>query len=108
MINLRIFNPKKESDLISFHRRNDWFELEDETKCAIVGQGSAGRVYWNLEKIQKMNPYATLFVSGPATKILSEIDWSFYSMKTSKVPSIGKTEIIHAIDKYYETECKNL
>ena len=99
-----MIKPRKYSPLIVFHKSDDWFDLVDDTKCVIVGQGSAGKVYHDIEKIKTMNFTATLFVSGPATKILSKIDWSFYSMKTSKVPSIGKTEIIKAIEIYYENE----
>lgn len=105
MINQRIVSVKKHSDLIKFHKRECWLDLEDETKCVFrrVGHG-AGRVYWNVEKILEMNPTTLLFLTGPATKMLSDIDWKVYGMRASMMPSIGKTEIIEAIEKYYESK----
>ena len=97
---MRIHELRKKSAYIRFYKDIDeWLNVE-ETKCAIVGQGSAGKVVWEKEKILKMNRCATMFVSGDYCHLLEKIDWRPSAMSTTMVPSIGRGDVIRELEKH--------
>lgn len=88
----------RESDFLTFHKKNEFLTLDTPDKCAIRGQGSgAGTVFW--EGFETLSESTTRFCSGPGVHVLEQINWDKYRLLTVGIPSLSTAEIFDEVNR---------